>query len=122
MPFKARNGILATQLVTNASMPGTDSEKRLVDKDEAQRISEAVSGKEGIVKTAEKKLVKEAAPLPYNLTELQKEASARYGMGAQDTLAAAQALYEGKFVSYPVLTASTCPRSSFQRRAQSLTP
>ena len=112
-PFKARNGILATQLVTNASMPGTDSEKRLVDKDEAQRISEAVSGKEGIVKTAEKKLVKEAAPLPYNLTELQKEASARYGMGAQDTLAAAQALYEGKFVSYPRTDCQYLPKEQF---------
>ena len=112
-PFTATNGILATQLVTSASMPGTDSEKRLVDKDEAERIKEAVSGKEGVVKTAEKKLVKEAAPLPYNLTELQKEASARYGMGAQDTLAAAQALYEGKFVSYPRTDCQYLPKEQF---------
>ncbi len=119
-PFKALNGVLATQLVTNASMPGTDSEKRLVDKDEAQRISEAVSGKEGIVKTAEKKLVKEAAPLPYNLTELQKEASARYGMGAQDTLAAAQALYEGKFVSYPRTDCQYLPKEQFEEAGEIL--
>ncbi len=112
-PFTAQNGVLATQLVTNASMQGTDSEKRLVDKEEAERIKEAVSGKEGIVKTAEKKLVKEAAPLPYNLTELQKEASARYGMGAQDTLAAAQALYEGKFASYPRTDCQYLPKEQF---------
>ncbi len=112
-PFEAQNGILQTQLVTNASMQGTDSEKRLVDKDEALRIKEEVSGKEGIVKTAEKKLVKEAAPLPYNLTELQKEASARYGMGAQDTLAATQALYEGKFCSYPRTDCQYLPKEQF---------
>ncbi len=112
-PFEAQNGVLQTQLVTTASMQGTDSEKRLVDKEEAQRIRDAVSGKEGIVKTAEKKLVKEAAPLPYNLTELQKEASARYGMGAQDTLAAAQALYEGKFVSYPRTDCQYLPKEQF---------
>ena len=41
------------------------------------------------------------APLPYNLTALQKDACARYGFSAQKTLEIAQKLYEGKLVSYP---------------------
>ncbi|MDO5537790.1 MAG: DNA topoisomerase, partial [Desulfovibrionaceae bacterium] len=113
-PFTAEQGIVRTQLVLSAGMPGTDEEKRLVDRAAALAIRDRVSGKEGTVQAAEKKLVRERPPLPYNLTELQKEASARYGMGAQATLAAAQALYEGKHISYPRTDCQYLPMEQFK--------
>jgi DNA topoisomerase-3 len=41
------------------------------------------------------------APLLYDLTELQRHANRLYGCTAQQTLDAAQALYEAKVLSYP---------------------
>jgi len=40
-------------------------------------------------------------PLLYDLTELQKDMSIRYGMTADQTLACAQQLYEKKHITYP---------------------
>ncbi len=43
-----------------------------------------------------------ASPLLYDLTQLQKDANVVFGLSAQDTLAAAQSLYEKeKLISYP---------------------
>ena len=57
------------------------------------------SGKVTSVKTKEKV---EPAPLPYDLTELQREANQRYGFSAKKTLGLVQSLYEvHKVVTYP---------------------
>lgn len=40
-------------------------------------------------------------PLPYNLTELQKDANRRYGLTAEQVHDAAQGLYEKKLITYP---------------------
>ena len=112
-PFAAEAGILPTKLVIDADMKGADSEKRLVDRDEALRIRDLVSGKPGLVSLVESKRVQEQAPLPYNLTELQKEASARYGLGAQATLQACQRMYEAKFISYPRTDCQYLPVEQF---------
>jgi DNA topoisomerase-3 len=42
-----------------------------------------------------------APPTPYNLTELQKAASARWGWSAKKTLDIAQKLYEAGMITYP---------------------
>ena len=48
------------------------------------------------------KTKKEAAPLPYDLTEMQREANARYQYSAKKTLSIIQRLYEThKIVTYP---------------------
>ena len=112
-PFAAEAGILPTKLVVDADMKGADSEKRLVDRDEALRIRDLVSGKPGLVSLVESKRVQEQAPLPYNLTELQKDASARYGLGAQATLQACQRMYEAKFISYPRTDCQYLPVEQF---------
>lgn len=49
----------------------------------------------------EKKEVKQESPLLYDLTTLQKEANSKHGFSAEKTLNIAQALYEGKKISYP---------------------
>ena len=47
----------------------------------------------------EEKTVK--PPRLYDLTTLQREANRIYGMTAQQTLNAAQSLYESKLITYP---------------------
>jgi len=53
------------------------------------------------VTAVEKKEVKQEPPLLYDLTTLQKEANSKHGFSAEKTLNIAQALYEGKKISYP---------------------
>jgi DNA topoisomerase-3 len=53
------------------------------------------------VTSVEKKEVKQEPPLLYDLTTLQKEANSKHGFSADKTLNIAQALYEGKKISYP---------------------
>lgn len=56
----------------------------------------------GQVKISETQLKTESAPLPYDLTELQRVANEKYGFSAKRTLSIIQMLYEfHKIVSYP---------------------
>src|SRR5919107_1733414 len=78
---------------------------RLSEREAAERIAQKASGGTGTVRKAQKKTVTEKPPLLYDLTELQRNANARYGFTAERTLRVAQALYEErKFI--------TCPRTS----------
>ena len=79
-----------------------DKQNRLKEWDAAERIAEKVRGGIGTVRKAEKKTATEKPPLLYDLTELQRNANARYGFTAERTLRAAQALYEErKLITYP---------------------
>ena len=53
------------------------------------------------VTKAERKEKTEETPLLYDLTTLQKEANAKHGFTAEQTLEIAQKLYEKKLVTYP---------------------
>lgn len=65
----------------------------------ADRLSKVTSGD---VVRVEQKETREQAPTLFNLNDLQKEANKRYGLTAQATLDAAQALYERhKLLTYP---------------------
>ena len=77
-------------------------ENRLKDREAAERIAEKVRGGTGTIRKAEKKTATEQPPLLYDLTELQRNANARFGFTAERTLRAAQALYEErKLITYP---------------------
>src|ERR671921_2553164 len=77
-------------------------QNRLTDREAADRIAEKVRGGTGIVRKAQKKTATEKPPLLYDLTELQRNANAKYGFTAERTLRAAQALYEEKkLITYP---------------------
>ena len=79
-----------------------DKQNRLKEREAAERIAEKVRGGTGVVQKAEKKTATEKPPLLYDLTELQRNANAKYGFTAERTLRAAQALYEErKLVTYP---------------------
>ena len=67
---------------------------RLKEAAEAQKIVESCEGQTGEITKLEKSERKERAPLLYDLTTLQRDASSRYGFTLRRTLAAAQRLYE----------------------------
>jgi DNA topoisomerase III len=69
---------------------------------EAVAIVAACEGQTGEITKLEKSERKERAPLLYDLTSLQSDASSRFGFTARRTLAAAQRLYEEhKALTYP---------------------
>ena len=80
--------------------PGFDEEGRLVDRALADKIAAKALG-QGKVSKYESKDSKQSAPLPFSLSALQKAASAKFGMSANNVLEAAQSLYEKKITSYP---------------------
>lgn len=91
---------------------GFDEEGRLIDRQLAESIAAKARG-HGQVKTFEAKDQKQAAPLPFSLSALQKVASAKYGLSAGDVLSIAQSLYEKKFTSYPRSDCRYLPEEQF---------
>ncbi|MBF0629035.1 MAG: DNA topoisomerase III [Magnetococcales bacterium] len=79
-----------------------DEEGRCLERAAAEEVAQRVTGQTGVVVKAETKRMREAPPLPLDLSTLQQEASRRWGMGAARTLEVAQALYETrKAITYP---------------------
>lgn len=70
-------------------------------KSEAEEVAERCKGNELIVSSCVSIGHAEKAPNLYDLTTLQKEANAFFGFTAQQTLDAAQMLYEKKLITYP---------------------
>ena len=65
------------------------------------------------VTKAERKEKIEDTPLLYDLTTLQKEANAKYGFTAEQTLEIAQKLYEKKLITYPRTGSRYIPEDVF---------
>ena len=79
-----------------------NKQNRLKEREAAKEIAEKVRGGTGTVRKAEEKTATERPPLLYDLTELQRNANAKFGFSAERTLKAAQALYEErKLITYP---------------------
>jgi len=79
-----------------------DDGTRFSDEAKAEAIVAKCNGKAGIVSKLKKKKATADRPLLYDLTELQRESNRRYGYTAEETLEAAQALYEKhKLATYP---------------------
>ncbi len=98
--------------------PGThcDSEGRCTNESAARQVAQQVAGARGRVTGAQTERVTEPPPLPFDLGTLQQEASRRWGMGAQETLDTAQALYEThKATTYP---RTDCPYLPDNLRAE----
>lgn len=75
---------------------------RAASREAAEAIVAKCTGQEGIVTKLSRKKATADRPLLYDLTELQREANRRYGYTANQTLDAAQALYEKhKLTTYP---------------------
>lgn len=75
--------------------------ERLWDREAAEAIAAKCADRPGVVEE-EKKPSSQIAPQLYDLTTLQREANARFGLSAKRTLQIAQALYERhKVLTYP---------------------
>jgi DNA topoisomerase-3 len=81
---------------------GIDDEGRCTDVALATLVVDTCKGQEATVLRCDTERKRQAAPLPYELSGLQVEASRRWGLGAQQVLDIAQALYEKhKLTTYP---------------------
>lgn len=79
-----------------------NGDKRLFDLERAEQLSSTLKGEKGVVRSVKQKTKSEPQPLPYDLTELQRDANRRYGFSAKKTLNILQQLYEyHKLVTYP---------------------
>jgi DNA topoisomerase III len=75
---------------------------RIATEQQANEIVAACEGNTGTITKVEKRESKDRAPLLYDLTSLQRDASSRFGFTARRTLGAAQRLYEEhKALTYP---------------------
>ncbi len=84
-------------------------ENRLWSEAAANSIVAACRGKKGSV-SEESKPATQLAPQLFDLTSLQREANARFGFSAKNTLGLAQALYERhKVLTYPRTDARALP-------------
>ena len=84
-------------------------ENRLWSKTAAETVVMACKGQSGVV-TEESKPATQMAPALFDLTSLQREANARFGFSAKNTLGLAQALYEKhKVLTYPRTDSKALP-------------
>ena len=101
----------------------TDPERRaerLWSKAAAESIVSACRGKQGNV-TEESKPTTSMAPALFDLTSLQREANARFGFSAKNTLGLAQALYEKhKVLTYPRTDSKHLPEDYISTVKQTL--
>ena len=110
----AEFGVEGEQFTAKWLPPKTsaDSEGRCTNQQSALNVAQTINGQRGAIAKAETELKKESAPLPFDLSSLQQEASKRWGMGAQAVLDTAQSLYEThKALTYPRTDCRYLPES-----------
>lgn len=79
-----------------------NGQSRIFDKEKAERIAEALKGKQAAVTSVTKNYKHTPPPAAYDLTELQRDANRRYAYSAKETLSLMQSLYEThKLLTYP---------------------
>ncbi|WP_432695457.1 DNA topoisomerase III [Marinobacterium sp. YM272] len=92
----------ATWVPSEACARWQDDEGRVLSRPLAENVATRITGKEALVEQARRAPGKQVAPLPYNLSALQIDASKAFGLSAQAVLDATQALYEKhRAVTYP---------------------
>ena len=110
--FRHSNGEYKATWKSSENAPGLDTEGRLINLPTAQAIINAVAGQTGKIASFESTDGQDLPPLPFTLSKLQAAASAKHGLSAQDTLNAAQSLYEvHKLTSYPRTDCPYLPES-----------
>lgn len=111
--FDHPTGQFTATFSPDENQPGLDSVGRLIDGNAATAIMDVARGTSGCISTVIKEQ-KKAPPLPHCLSSLQKAASSRFGMTAQQVLDTAQKLYEAKLTSYPRTDCRYLPVEQFE--------
>ena len=79
-----------------------DPDTHITVKEQAEKVMAIIKGRQGTVVEATTQQKKDAPPLLYDLTTLQRDANKYYGFTAEKTLKLAQSLYEvHKVLTYP---------------------
>ncbi|WP_116644818.1 DNA topoisomerase III [Salinivibrio sp. HTSP] len=91
-----------------------DEQGRVLSRPLAENVAQRIAGQTATVTEAERQQRKQAAPLPYNLSALQIDASKRFGFSAQKALDVCQQLYERhKLITYPRSDCRYLPKGHF---------
>src|SRR5699024_961889 len=98
--------------------PYMDEDGRVLLKKLAETVLSKVINQTGHVLAVSESLKKQAAPLPYNLSSLQIDASKRFNFNAQKTLDICQRLYEThKLLTYPRSDCRYLPQDHYNDKA-----
>ncbi|HQV80119.1 MAG TPA: DNA topoisomerase 3 [Agitococcus sp.] len=104
------NGSFWATWLAPESLKERYADAKITDLDFANSILQIP--KTGMISLLEKKKLQTAPPLPYRLSRLQKDASARFGLTADEVLSICQSLYENhKLTSYPRTDCDYLPES-----------
>lgn len=80
----------------------SSSSYRSFDRNRINELEKRLRGQDGVVTEVKRTAKKTAAPLLYDLTELQRDANRRFHYSAKETLSIMQRLYENhKVLTYP---------------------
>lgn len=111
--FKHTNGLIQSSYVLPAD--AVDAAGHCVDKALLSSVANKINGASGVVTSSETEQKKEYAPLPYDLSTLQQEASKRLKITVKKVLDIAQVLYEKhKIISYPRVDSRYLVESMFK--------
>ncbi len=111
LPYEAEQTFKANWVPAKGKQ-GVDAEGRCIDLAFAQQVVATCKGQLATVLRCDTERKRQNAPLPYELSGLQVEASRRWGMSAKQVLDVAQALYEThKLTTYPRTDCGYLPRS-----------
>jgi DNA topoisomerase-3 len=112
--FDHPSGSFTGVFAPSDEQPGLDADGRLTDAAVVNALLQNARGKTGSVKAVTREKKKKAPPLPHCLSSLQKAASARLNMTAQQVLDTAQKLYESKLTTYPRTDCRYLPVEQFE--------
>ena len=115
--FKTPSANFLAAFVPGDGQSGLDEAGRLIDKKIADALVARLTGNEGQIIAAGREEKSQAAPLPHCLSSLQKAASAKLGMSAQEVLDTAQKLYEKKLTTYPRTDCRYLPDEQYSEAA-----
>ena len=104
---------IATDGCDEGTVKFSSSEKWKEKEPATELYNKVKSAGTATVTKAERKEKTEETPLLYDLTTLQKEANAKHGFTAEQTLEIAQKLYEKKLVTYPRTGSRYIPEDVF---------
>lgn len=104
---------IATDGCDEGTVKFSSSEKWKEKEPATELCNKVKSAGTATVTKAERKEKTEETPLLYDLTTLQKEANAKHGFTAEQTLEIAQKLYEKKLITYPRTGSRYIPEDVF---------
>ncbi|SIN77509.1 DNA topoisomerase III [Salinivibrio sp. ES.052] len=98
-----------------------DEQGRVLSRPLTENVANRIAGQPATVIEADRQQRKQAAPLPYNLSALQIDASKRFGFSAQKALDVCQQLYERhKLITYPRSDCRYLPKGHFAEASKVL--